>query len=124
MAANTRQLPASGEILRLNEIMEKGEDGKAVRVMGRLKSHNYVKCHAVLSALDRNTNLTLDIDTKLVEPFNSKIGSVFQFIGELDYLCEGFTVIIQARVVRCVDGVDVTLYYRALDLQRKYLQER
>ena len=68
------------------------------------------------------------VDTTLVEPFDAKIGSLFQFIGEVKpHGGEGESALVlqlQARVVRCCDGLDLLMYEQALKTQRKYLSSR
>ncbi|ESO90660.1 hypothetical protein LOTGIDRAFT_123095, partial [Lottia gigantea] len=73
--------------------------------------------------VDPKSNKSLLINTRLVEPFSAKLGSLFQFIGELDAPTGSLDVSLVARVVRCVDGLDMTLYHQAIHAQRQYLKE-
>ncbi|XP_006815299.1 CST complex subunit TEN1-like [Saccoglossus kowalevskii] len=112
----------SAEILKLEEVAEKGYDGKAVRVIGRLKMQDNVNCLAVLSSVERDSTVELTVDTKLVMPVSLRPSSLYQFFGELDDSDDHF--ILRARIVTCVDGMDVIQYYKVLDIQRKYLANR
>ncbi|XP_041469886.1 CST complex subunit TEN1-like [Lytechinus variegatus] len=125
MASN---LPPHGEILRLSEVRERGPlimAGKSVRVMGKLTQYDAVKQLAVIQASERNATHRLHVNTRLIEPFQSRIGSMFQFIGEMPSEIKSESdMVLLARVVRCVDGIDVTMYYNACDVQRNYLASR
>ncbi|KAL5019640.1 hypothetical protein ScPMuIL_002532 [Solemya velum] len=88
MAGN---LPDSGEILLVEEIIESDRDfslleGKCVRVIGRLEEHNLNGCIARIS--DPRSGRSLHVDTLLVEPFDATLLSLFQFVGELDCLSQ------------------------------------
>ncbi|XP_046545387.1 CST complex subunit TEN1-like [Haliotis rubra] len=121
-----RNLPSHGEPLIIEEILQllssdsASIDGKSARIVGRLEEHNIHTCTA--QVVDSNNRQPLTIDTRLVEPFNAKIGSLFQFIGELE--CSSNSVTLKARVVRCVDGLDMKMYQKALIAQRQYLSSR
>ncbi|XP_035673112.1 uncharacterized protein LOC118413691 [Branchiostoma floridae] len=146
-----RNLPDSGEVVRISEIFLRGAeelDGQAVRVMGkvfhggmrsptlvvycmlfplaRLETHDIIGCTAELSNVERSKNSSphqqLSVDTRLIEPFQARLGSIFQMIGETEFTAGG--PLLHARVVRCVDGIDTAVYYKALDMQRQYLKER
>ncbi|XP_072049120.1 uncharacterized protein [Amphiura filiformis] len=123
MAGN---LPPSGVILRLREVCERRPQemtGKSVRVMGKLASHNVIQRQAAITSAERNDQQSrLNIDTKLIEPFDARLGSIFQFIGELEISALSGELVLCARVVQCIDGIDVAMYYNALDLQREYLE--
>jgi hypothetical protein len=45
---------------------------------------------------------------------------MYQYIGEVDV--RGTDRILRARVARCVDGLDVEVYKRALQVRRKFLR--
>lgn len=59
-----------------------------------------------------------------MEPFPAKIGSLFQFIGEIVDGSGEEQFVVQARVVRHVDGLDMVLYEQALQAQQEYLKSR
>ncbi|XP_078589041.1 CST complex subunit TEN1-like [Branchiostoma floridae x Branchiostoma japonicum] len=124
-----RNLPDSGEVVRISEIFLRGAaelDGQAVRVMGKLETHDIIGCTAELSNVERSKNSSphqqLSVDTRLIEPFQARLGSIFQMIGETEFTAGG--PLLHARVVRCVDGIDTAVYYKALDIQRQYLKQR
>lgn len=66
------------------------------------------------------------VDTSLAEPLEGSVGSLFQVIGEVEREDGGDTPIVRvrARVMRCVDGMDLLMYNRALRNQQKYFQSR
>lgn len=95
--------------------------GKSVCVTGRLSEHEVSSCMAKL--LDPQNKADMSIDTSLIEPFEARSGSLFQMIGELERGKQG-DVVLKARVVRCVDGLDMALYRKAVECQRTYLEKR
>lgn len=67
----------------------------------------------------------LSVDTSLIEPFNGKIGSLYQLIGDIESFTDGARPrLLTASCVRCVDGLDLFEYCRAIDRQRRYFQQR
>ena len=54
-------------------------------------------------------------------PDPHKIGSLYQYIGEVDGRGPDGTPCLRARVARCVDGLDLKLYGRALHERNKFL---
>lgn len=118
----------SGKPKFIEEILEDNKhgdvDGNSVCVIGRLNEHEVDICQAKLS--DPQSKKDLYVNTSLIEPFGARFGSLFQMIGELETsIIKGDNdVVLKARVVRCVDGMDMTLYRKAVDCQRMYLQKR
>eukprot|EP00126_Sphaerothecum_destruens_P005026 Sdes_comp18507_c0_seq2m8544 len=98
-----------------------------VRVLGRVKEISLQNSFVIISHEDWE----LKIDTCLLGPVSFKIGSLFQFIGELEvtdtfrtprkHQIEG--LLLKATVTRCVDGLDVGVYTAALDIKRRYLNQ-
>ena len=88
----------------------------------RLQTHDFEQCHAVIT--DPLCANSVTIDTRLIEPFEARIGVIFQFIGEMHQQSTSGKMLLQARVVRCVEGLDWLLYERAIDIQRHYLEQR
>lgn len=115
----------SGKPTFIEEIVEQMKtvdlDGQAVCVTGRLKEHDVINCLAKLT--DPQTKADLHVNTVLIEPFDARFGSLFQMIGELENRGSN-SVVLKARVVRCVDGIDMILYRKALEYQRNYLEKR
>ncbi|XP_022109350.1 CST complex subunit TEN1-like [Acanthaster planci] len=119
-------LPQSGKIVKLSELTDTLSEvyrGQHVRVMARLVSYDCIKGQAVVCSVERHCSHQLLVDTRLVEPFGGRVSSVFQILGEMDSLDNGQPVL-RARVVRCVDGTDVAMYYKALETQRKFFESR
>jgi hypothetical protein len=95
--------------------------GHSVNVVGRLTVHDVGTCLAKLA--DSQSKSDLCIDTSLIEPFEARFGSLFNMIGELEAGNQN-DIMLKARVVRCVDGLDLSLYRKAIESQRKYLELR
>lgn len=121
-----RSIPASGEPLFIEEVIQKlsseNLEGKSVRITGKLDEHDAEACMGRL--VDPQSGKNLVVNTMLIEPFSAKKGSLLQIIGELDCLNSRNEVVLKARVVRCVDGLDMTMYRKALQAQRDYFNSR
>ncbi|XP_039715441.1 CST complex subunit TEN1 isoform X2 [Pteropus medius] len=61
--------------------------------------------------------------TKLVEPFQAQVGSLYLVIGELGHQQDGGSVV-KARVLTCVEGTNLPLLEQAIQEQRAYQRER
>lgn len=57
----------------------------------------------------------LRVDVSLIEGLPFKVSSLFQFIGELLEDEEG--IYLKARVARNIDGIDLPLYEKVLELK-------
>lgn len=67
----------------------------------------------------------LPVDTSQIEPFSGKIGSLYQVIGDIqDFTDKTKPRLLKASLVRCVDGLDVFEYSRAIDRQRRHFKLR
>ncbi|KAJ6775414.1 CST COMPLEX SUBUNIT TEN1 [Salix purpurea] len=64
-------------------------------------------------------NATLKIDTQHLRDISFRIGSTYQLIGEL-LIQPDNEAILQARVGRIVDGIDLSLYQQSLQLLRQF----
>ncbi|XP_031276006.1 CST complex subunit TEN1-like isoform X1 [Pistacia vera] len=65
----------------------------------------------------------LKIDTQHLRDLSFRVGSIYQFIGELHIQLDN-EAILQARVGRNVDGLDLNLYHQSLQLLRQFQAER
>lgn len=67
----------------------------------------------------------LMLDTTLVPGLAFALDSLYQVIGELQPPSaeEPGPPVLRARVARCVDGMDVTLYEQAVRIRRSFLQK-
>ncbi|KAL3856576.1 hypothetical protein ACJMK2_011311 [Sinanodonta woodiana] len=123
-----RGMPSSGEPVLIGEILQKLADktaeldGKSVKITGRLEDHDVQNCTTRIT--DPQTASSITVDTRLIEPFTVKSGSLVQVIGELDCLVDNHPVVLKAVIIRCVDGLDITMYKKALESQRQYFSNR
>jgi len=109
----------SGKPTFISEIVE-DMNGDSVCITGRLTEHMVDICQGKLS--DPQGKADVSVDTSLIEPFDAKIGSLFQMIGELETNVD--KVALKARVVRCVDGMDMALYRKVVQTQRVFFEKR
>ncbi|KAG8014464.1 CST complex subunit TEN1 [Nibea albiflora] len=58
-----------------------------------------------------------------VEPFNPIIGAQYIVLGEMEN-AEEVGVMVRARVLNCVDGVNIALLQKAINEQRSFFRER
>ncbi|KAJ3108378.1 hypothetical protein HDU97_001503 [Phlyctochytrium planicorne] len=135
-----------GEVVNVPEIIEdvNGMVGKTVRVTGKVTDNLH---YASLKTFDPATNLgllhyasaTLLIDATLLgilDKHSSK--SLLQLIGELEEFepveskiieefprhAGGGIVVLRARVLRNVDGLDTRAYEKAVKLRREFFEQR
>ncbi|KAL3591138.1 hypothetical protein D5086_009778 [Populus alba] len=107
-----------GELVTLEELNPSSpffKQGASVRVTGKLQE--YIVETAIAVAADGNA--TLKIDTQHLRDISFRIGSTYQFIGEL-LIQPDNEAILQARVGRIVDGIDLSLYHQSLQLLRQF----
>ncbi|PRQ42333.1 CST complex subunit TEN1 [Rosa rugosa] len=91
------------------------KQGASLRVTGKLQGYSVET--AIATVVDGNDSLK--IDTKLLRELNIRVGSMYQFIGEL-HIEPNNEAVLQARVGRNVDGIDLKLYYQSLQLLRQF----
>uniref|UniRef100_A0A0V0GYK9 Putative CST complex subunit TEN1-like n=1 Tax=Solanum chacoense TaxID=4108 RepID=A0A0V0GYK9_SOLCH len=108
---------ASGALVNLEELVPSSQhfkDGISLRVTGKLQDYDVETAVAVI--VDRNASLKVDTQHLNI---NLRIGSIFQFIGEL-LLEPDNEAILKARVGRNMDGMDLNLYRQSLQLLRDF----
>ncbi|KAG6531392.1 CST complex subunit TEN1-like [Zingiber officinale] len=94
------------------------KQGASLRVTGMLDAYNEDTAIAVIA----DANISFKINTVHLRDLSFRIGSYYQFIGELHILPED-VAILQARVGRIVDGLDPNLYNQSLQLRRQFESE-
>ncbi|TWW59801.1 TEN1 Protein telomeric pathways with STN1 -like protein Telomere length regulation protein, partial [Takifugu flavidus] len=99
------------------------EEGKSVRTFGRLVSYDWDESRASLWAQQGSTEHPVTINTAYVEPFDPIIGAQYLALGEVEK-AESVGVMVRARVLTCVDGVNVALLQKAIAVQRSFFRER
>ncbi|XP_046899973.1 CST complex subunit TEN1 [Hypomesus transpacificus] len=99
------------------------KEGDSVRTFGRLVCYQPEESKATLSAQHGSKQHHLVVQTTFVEPFDSIIGAQYIVLGEIENAEDG-VVMVRARVLNCVDGVNLALLQRAIDVQRTYFTER
>ncbi|XP_004065564.1 CST complex subunit TEN1 isoform X1 [Oryzias latipes] len=98
-------------------------EGKSVRTFGRLSCYEADTSRATLSCQHASKEHHVFVRTSFVEPFNPIIGAQYLVLGETETY-EGFGVMICARVLSCVDGVNIALLQKAIEGQRSFFRER
>ncbi|XP_043813799.1 CST complex subunit TEN1 isoform X1 [Manihot esculenta] len=112
----------SGELVTLNDLHPSSplfKNGASLRVTGkslcRLQEYTVETAIAIIA----DGNKILKIDTQHLRDLSFRIGSVYQFIGELVVQPDN-EAILQARVGRNVDGIDLNLYHQSLQVLRQF----
>ncbi|XP_059936381.1 CST complex subunit TEN1 isoform X1 [Mesoplodon densirostris] len=98
-------------------------DGDTLRTFGRLYSYDMTKSRVTLMAQHRSDQHPILVCTKLVEPFQAQAGSLYMVLGELEHQKDGGCVV-KARVLTCVEGMNLPLLEQAIREQRLYQRER
>ncbi|XP_021282304.1 CST complex subunit TEN1 [Herrania umbratica] len=111
-----------GALVTLPELQPSSEffkEGASLRVTGKLQEYSVETAIAVIA----DESATLKVDTQHLRELSFRVGSIFQFIGEL-HIQPNNEAILQARAGRNVDGIDLNLYHQALQLVRQFQAER
>ena len=96
----------------------------SVRVTGALESYDPVAARARVGV--DGESLWVDV-SKVSGADPHRVGSLYQYIGELDAAVGGGPdptepkPVLRARVARCVDGLDLLVYHKALETRNKFL---
>ncbi|XP_024409729.1 CST complex subunit TEN1 [Desmodus rotundus] len=98
-------------------------DGGALRTFGRLCLYDVTQSRVTLTAQRGSEQHQTLVCTKLVEPFQAQMGSLYTVLGELEHQQDGGPVV-KARVLTCVEGMNLALLERAISEQRAYQRER
>lgn len=100
------------------------KDGASVRTFGRLTSYVPEESKAVLSGQQSSAQVHVSVQTTLVEPFHPILGAQYFILGEIEKTDGLSGVILHARALTCVDGVDLALMQQAIVEQRRFFKER
>ncbi|CAM4556396.1 unnamed protein product [Lepidochelys kempii] len=98
-------------------------DGETLRTFGRLYCYDAVQSEAILTALRSSVQHQVCVCTKFVEPFQAQLGSLYVALGETEQR-DGEGPVLNARVLMCVEGMNLPLLEQAIQEQRRYFQER
>jgi hypothetical protein len=90
--------------------------GRSVRVVGRLRDYDGAKDMGVLE--DRGARVV--INTRLVVDVPLRDGAMVMCIGEIER--NNNENVLLVRVARLVDGLDVALYTKAIEVARGFFQ--
>lgn len=99
------------------------KEGQSVRTFGRLVCYQPEESRATLSAQHASKEHRVVVHTLFVEPFNPIIGAQYIVLGEIEN-DEGVGAVVRARVLNCVDGVNIALLEKAITEQRNFFTER
>lgn len=98
-------------------------DGGTLRTFGRLNVYDMTQSQVTLTAHRGSERHQVLVCTKLVEPFQAQVGSLYIVLGELEHQKEGRSLV-KARVLTCVEGMNLLLLEQAIREQRLYQQDR
>ncbi|XP_037546526.1 CST complex subunit TEN1 [Nematolebias whitei] len=115
-------LPSAAEFRFVWEV-NSVKDGDSVRTFGRLVCYQPEESRATLSAQHASKEHRVRVRTAFVEPFHPIIGAQYLVLGEVDNH-EELGVMIRARVLNCVDGVNIALLQKAINDQRSFFRDR
>ncbi|KAI5020763.1 hypothetical protein ZWY2020_045651 [Hordeum vulgare] len=115
MASSTLKPGVPITLQELEPSSEMFKQGASLRVTGILQSYDVDSAVAVI----QDGSAMLKVDTQHLRDISFRSGSAFQFIGEL-LIRPDDDVILQARVGRNVDGLDLNLYQQSLIIRRQH----
>ncbi|XP_019673837.1 cyclin-dependent kinase 3 isoform X1 [Felis catus] len=91
-------------------------DGGTLRTFGRLCLYDMTQSRVTLRAQHGSDEHQILVCTKLVEPFQAQVDSMYLVLGELEHQDGGSVV--KARVLTCVEGMNLPLLEQAVREQR------
>ncbi|CAH8353225.1 unnamed protein product [Eruca vesicaria subsp. sativa] len=110
----------SGAPITLQELYPSSpffKEALSLRVTGLLRAYSVETDIGVIEDGDKS----LKINTQYLRDVSFRVGSLYQFIGEL-HIEPNNEAILQARTGRNVDGVDMNLYRKTIELLRQFLE--
>ncbi|XP_068342302.1 CST complex subunit TEN1-like [Pyrus communis] len=108
----------SGALVTLQDLHPSSsyfKQGASLRVTGKLQDYSVET--AIATIVDGSERLK--INTQHLRELSFRLGSVYQFIGEL-LIQPDNEAVLQGRVGRNVDGIDLNLYHQSLQLLRQF----
>uniref|UniRef100_A0ACD5UNK3 Uncharacterized protein n=1 Tax=Avena sativa TaxID=4498 RepID=A0ACD5UNK3_AVESA len=115
MASSTLKPGLPVTLQELEPSSEMFKQGASLRVTGILQSYDVDSAFAVI----RDGSASLKVDTQHLRDISFRSNSTYQFIGEL-LIRPNSDAILQARVGRNVDGLDLNLYQQSLIIRRQH----
>ncbi|KAJ8034824.1 CST complex subunit TEN1 [Holothuria leucospilota] len=116
-------LPESAVVCHLGDILKTKLNEKRVRTIGRLVDQNIHDQTVLLTSPIKGCESDqLTVSVKLVYPFQASIGSLYEVIGEVIKSTEGTSL--RAHSWRCMDGLDIFMFYQVVQRRRDYFQSR
>ncbi|XP_004630264.2 CST complex subunit TEN1 [Octodon degus] len=98
-------------------------EGGALRTFGRLCLYDMLQSRVILTARHGSDQHQVLVCTRLVEPFQAQVGSLYMVLGDLERQDDGGSLV-KARVLTCVEGMNLYKLEQAILKQRLYQQER
>ncbi|KAK7379202.1 hypothetical protein VNO80_04657 [Phaseolus coccineus] len=108
----------SGTLVSLQDLHPSSpffKQGASLRITGKLREYSIET--ALATIIDGDD--IVKVSTEHLRDLSFQVGSVYQFIGEL-LIQPDNEVVLQARVGRNVDGIDLNLYHQSLLLLRQF----
>ncbi|XP_034360652.1 CST complex subunit TEN1 [Arvicanthis niloticus] len=98
-------------------------EGSTLRTFGRLYLYDMTRSLVTLVAPQKPDQCQLLVCTNLVEPFEAHVNFLYMVLGELER-AEGGSLMVRARLLTCVEGMDLSLLEKAILDQRLHLKKR
>ncbi|NP_001186773.1 CST complex subunit TEN1 [Taeniopygia guttata] len=117
-------LPSPGVYYFPWEINSSVPEGKTLRTFGRLCCYDLARSEAILTTQHNSAQYQVYVATEFVEPFQAQVGSFYMVLGEAEHREETSSPVVKARILSCVEGMNVALLEQAIQEQRKYFNER
>ena len=115
MASSVLQPGVPVTLQELEPSSESFRQGASLRVTGVLQSYDLNSAIAVI----QDGGASLKVDTQNLREISFRTNSTYQFIGEL-LIKPDNDAVLQARVGRNVDGIDLNLHQQSLLIRRQY----
>ncbi|ESQ29739.1 hypothetical protein EUTSA_v10023757mg [Eutrema salsugineum] len=110
----------SGAPITLQELYPSSpfyKEAVSLRVTGMLRGYSVETAIGVIE----DGGKSLKINAQHLRDLSLRVGSIYQFIGEI-HIQPNNEAILQARTGRNVDGIDMNLYRKTIELLRQFLE--
>ncbi|XP_058845657.1 CST complex subunit TEN1 isoform X1 [Acipenser ruthenus] len=122
---SVKMLPAPGVFHFLWEITSGAvQEGATVRTIGRLACYRLEDSEVTLTLRHGSAQHQLVVLTGFVEPFLPITGALYMTLGECESRGADGDTVLRARVLTCVEGVNLPQLEHAVSEQRRFFQER
>ncbi|PIK60761.1 putative CST complex subunit TEN1 [Apostichopus japonicus] len=124
---SSTNIPPVAEICHIHEdiFSQERKHTKRIRIIGRLQEKDINRHTVVLTSPVTQPNVkhsSVKVCVKLIYPFEARLGSLYETIVEVLQPEEDGNL--HAHTWRCMDGLDIIMYYKGIQMRREYFSQQ